>query len=523
MIASLAYPNENLDVYKRQGQALGHNNTARLELSPLELESITPEELRGKKFDGENAYSQVIGTSYQHFDNLDKNIDLNVQVMLENSEQLNVDKISINPEKTESVTIEKCLFESILTPITLYHTLTVQVTHTPAITKKTKVCKGHHSEDKSDHTADDIRKMERKFKSDPSIKTYRVQSKDRGIGHRNLVICDWTHVDDAGPCQCFREEEQVIKPEKWEEVDLWQMEKPELLDSLDCKLISIENGVQETKIIEGREITRPYWTKSHHLQCVKQQQINCNFLSDKMCILHAELCIKLIGNQCMTWEKHFKCVSRKPSIGLELTEMYGTDAQTWEITPYQPNQDLPNVATKLAVFDEMKKELQNSRAPDVRSVRLFKGISQKCSKSIADDLLYDCCFDMDGFSTQIKLSKCTADEIALAESRRKGLCHHLGVKKESFLGMWTSRKEHVFCVFPTKLSRVFQEEARKQLGIGWGDAENPDCRGLTQEEIKKLDFSKLNLLEAFEAPKGVENNEKVKKIEERLKKRLEEM
>jgi hypothetical protein len=69
----------------------------------------------------------------------------------------------------------------------------------------------------------------------------------------------------------------------------------------------------------------------------------------------------------------------------------------------------------------------------------------------------------------------------------------------------------------------FQEEARKQLDIGWGSAEHPDCRGLAQEEIKRLDFSKLDLAEAFEPPGEVESAKKIKKIEERLKERIQQL
>ena len=84
-------------------------------------------------------------------------------------------------------------------------------------------------------------------------------------------------------------------------------------------------------------------------------------------------------------------------------------------------------------------------------------------------------------------------------------------------------KGQIYCVFPSKLSRVFQEVARRQLNIDWGTADKPDCRGLTQEEIKKLDFSKLDLSEAFELPQMPDYQEKLQNIEDRLKQRIEAM
>jgi conjugal transfer mating pair stabilization protein TraN len=136
--------------------------------------------------------------------------------------------------------------------------------------------------------------------------------------------------------------------------------------------------------------------------------------------------------------------------------------------------------------------------------------------------MYDCCQDMEGLAVDLKLSKCTIDEIALAESKKKGLAHYIGKKDGNFANLWKSREDHLFCIFPTKLARIFQEQAREQLNINWGDAHDPDCRGLTLEEIKKLNFSKISLKEAFEEPKTPETQDKIQRIEERLKNKLKE-
>lgn len=42
-----------------------------------------------------------------------------------------------------------------------------------------------------------------------------------------------------------------------------------------------------------------------------------------------------------------------------------------------------------------------------------------------------------------------------------------------------------------------QEQGRAQLGIGWGGASSPDCRPLTLDEFKRIDFSKIDLEELF--------------------------
>lgn len=83
---------------------------------------------------------------------------------------------------------------------------------------------------------------------------------------------------------------------------------------------------------------------------------------------------------------------------------------------------------------------------------------------------------------------------------------------------------YVFCCFDSKISRVYQEEGRKQLGLSWGTAQNPMCRGLTQKEIGKVDFSKIDLQELSECfPRKIPKNfeTKVSSLQEKIKKRIE--
>jgi len=375
---------------------------------------------------------------------------------------------------------------------------------------------GHTETRKSRDPKKDKEKRKSKLASDPTIKSFRVSIVDNGWGHRDEIEIFWIHKDDVPSCSSSCEEENVVKSEKWQEVDTWTVDQ--LSNSLDCFLVNTTYGSPETRLINGKEISRSFWEKKQHFQCIKQKN-NCDFIKSKNCTFLSESCLKKSDDQCLVWEKLFKCRTRTLKNYSE-TGIYGSDINLWDID-YQENQLFPDVATKLSILNELKKDLQKQDAMDGRTVHLFSGEKQQCSKSITQDIMYDCCSGMDGLSVDLKLSKCTADEIALAESRKKGLTHYIGVRKEKFLDLWVSRKDHVFCVFPSKLSRVFQEEARKQLNLSWGDPEKPNCRGLTQEEIKKLDFSKINLIEAFEPPKGIDNQEKIKKIEDRLKQRLE--
>ncbi|XVN44339.1 MAG: conjugal transfer protein TraN [Rickettsia hoogstraalii] len=58
-------------------------------------------------------------------------------------------------------------------------------------------------------------------------------------------------------------------------------------------------------------------------------------------------------------------------------------------------------------------------------------------------------------------------------------------------------KKSTYCCFNSKLARVFQEQGKKQLAIGFGTAQYANCRGFTVEELQRIDFSKFDLEELF--------------------------
>ncbi len=60
---------------------------------------------------------------------------------------------------------------------------------------------------------------------------------------------------------------------------------------------------------------------------------------------------------------------------------------------------------------------------------------------------------------------------------------------------FTSYKSH--CCFKSKMSKIINVGGKAQLGIGWGDIKYPNCRPITLEEIRKIDFSVLDFSEMF--------------------------
>lgn len=101
--------------------------------------------------------------------------------------------------------------------------------------------------------------------------------------------------------------------------------------------------------------------------------------------------------------------------------------------------------------------------------------------------------------------KCTEDELGLAVDVDLKKTHYVGsycAKKTVFGCM---ERHQSYCVFSSPLSRIINEQARPQLGRGWGTPKNPDCSGITLEELTRLDWNQIDLGEWMDILKVTDN------------------
>ncbi|MGR5283643.1 conjugal transfer protein TraN, partial [Photobacterium damselae] len=47
------------------------------------------------------------------------------------------------------------------------------------------------------------------------------------------------------------------------------------------------------------------------------------------------------------------------------------------------------------------------------------------------------------------------------------------------------------------MTRIIQEQGKKQLGLGFGSKKHPDCQGFTPEQLQHVDFSKIDMSEFY--------------------------
>ena len=131
--------------------------------------------------------------------------------------------------------------------------------------------------------------------------------------------------------------------------------------------------------------------------------------------------------------------------------------------------------------------------------KIFEGRGQHCSRKAAD--YQNCCRMSSGWGNELG-ARCSKDEQILAEKRAKNLCIYVGKTTKKNMGVVTLTK-HYYCCFSNMLEKIIQVQARKQPALRgnffgsdrFGSGGNPDCRGLTIEELSLVDFSQIDFTE----------------------------
>ncbi|PKG97009.1 hypothetical protein CXF95_22130 [Paraglaciecola sp. MB-3u-78] len=88
---------------------------------------------------------------------------------------------------------------------------------------------------------------------------------------------------------------------------------------------------------------------------------------------------------------------------------------------------------------------------------------------------------------------CPPEGVVTAIKKKANQCVLLGqICTTSFLGSCVQERE-VHCCFNSLMATLVQVGGRAQLGMDFGTAETPNCRGFTPEEFQSIDFSKIDL------------------------------
>ena len=267
----------------------------------------------------------------------------------------------------------------------------------------------------------------------------------------------------------------------------------------DARRECIDSG---TRVIDGIEVTRDCWEYSYTKTCQIPSKDDCRLyghcysFGQRDCLLRDKL-----GN-CINALKEFSCERWVPSHtdkDLAKRKYSEKDAAEELVCRGIPCLDGNCVDKSYQMDEEMLQSvsklyaLAEGKVKD-GEVNLFEGNNMHCSNKMLG--ASKCCnISPKGWMHEYGAS-CTNGEKLLAKKRADNLCVFALETKSTTAGVVTVRKRH-YCCFTNIIEKVFQEQVRKQLGIGFAKDDNTDCRGLTLEELfdPRVDFSKMDFSE----------------------------
>lgn len=248
----------------------------------------------------------------------------------------------------------------------------------------------------------------------------------------------------------------------------------------------------ETRIINGLPVQRDCWKRQITYKCGHDAPSKCPNYRKLGCEQIEHQCIKSIGEQCVEYEKTYHCkkMIQNPTGKYQLlcADLPFCINGDCVFDGYEANHDMLEAVSKLKIFEELSKQVQKD------GLNIFTGDCGRCRKNGFG--FRSCCGKGAGWGKSFG-AKCSEGEKTLASQRTKGLCHYVGTYcSKKVLGKCVEKKQS-HCCFKGKIQRILQEQIRAQLGITWGSGKNPECRGLTLQELSKADWEQLDLSELF--------------------------
>lgn len=273
----------------------------------------------------------------------------------------------------------------------------------------------------------------------------------------------------------------------------------------------------QTRVIDGVSITQSCWRWRHDYSCGSIEQANdCAALKAKAeCTFDHEECLDdpQVGD-CQVKEEVHRCTADAGTQGgaasLCGSDLYCLNGECSTIQR-EASTEFRDALVAVHAMGDVRDQF------DPSDLSLFKGEKTGCHRPIFG--LVNCCAGKTSgllttsagaaaiaggpaaiaalatpFLTQFL---CSSEEKLFDVKDRMGLCHYVGTycSQKVFFVCTTKRKS--YCCFPSKLSRILQEQGRTQLGKGWGSAKHPDCSGFSATDFQRLDLSKMDFSEVY--------------------------
>lgn len=189
------------------------------------------------------------------------------------------------------------------------------------------------------------------------------------------------------------------------------------------------------------------------------------------------------------------------------------------VDPYDTEDDFKKATASIALAKDLSKEFSKQK-DSIFDGKVKKCLEKEVVRGVSLKTKKCCPFRNGGVLVDLSLHSCNGEEKSLVDDFSNETQFHVG--NYSIKKRFTKKYFKSFCVYPSKLAKVIVREARGQLGLSFGSAENPNCEGLKIEQFKKIDFERINLDELYDDFFKPEEFKKpdLKKQIERIKKNI---
>lgn len=246
----------------------------------------------------------------------------------------------------------------------------------------------------------------------------------------------------------------------------------------------------QTRMVSGLPVTLPCWAVTREYLCSAgggwSLATDCNELADLGCVFDRTECLTE-DDPCMTLEEVWRCPippePRSPDAYICEGDIYCIDGSC-DSVEREANTEFKDALVALNAVAQAGREFDES------DFTIFRGERESCSKLIFG--LKNCCVPR-GFPL---IGGCDGDDERLRQRRNDGLCTYVGTWCSTKVIVCLEKRER-HCCYASKISRIIQEQGRKQLGIPWMKPKDETCRGLTVDEFSQLDLSVMDFSEVY--------------------------
>lgn len=243
------------------------------------------------------------------------------------------------------------------------------------------------------------------------------------------------------------------------------------------------------KVINGITVKRPCWKTQANFQCIDSINSTCTPFINQGCSQTSSTCINSENNRCQRYAQTFQCMEQfcMPERSV-CPEKIGCSDGNCDSSVNEFSDDTQEGISRLGALSGVASDVAvNQVKSGVASV--FTGTNSLCRIAVAG--IGNCC----GGSP--RLLHCNEQERSLAKAIDERRAFKVGTYCAHRVVICTEEKQS-WCVFPSKLSAIVQIQGRyHQLGINFGtaheDTNKANCRGISPEELERINFSALNL------------------------------